>query len=139
MKKLFGVVALLCVFVPSSIQAEGNLAKRADRLEPLILDAAEGFSIKSFEIETGKFYRWRITSDGREEYKLQFPELMRNSWVEQVSIEEKEVKPMGGLYAVEFDDEGTIDIFFIVVRPGRYAYYVESLRTQGFEGEFIVK
>ena len=139
MKRLLGAVALLGAFLPFLALAEGNLAKRADRLDPLELNAVEGFSIKSYEIETGKFYRWRIISDGREEYKLLFPELMRNSWVEQVSIEDKEVKPMGGLYAVEFDDDGTIDIFFIVIRPGRYAFYVDSLRTQGFEGEFQVK
>ncbi len=119
--------------------AAGNLAKRADRLDPLKLEAAEGFSIRAYEIETGKFYRWRIESDGREEYKLLAPELMRNSWIDQIVIEDKEVKPFGGIYALEFDDEGTIDVFFIVMRPGRYPFYVEALRTQGFEGHFLVK
>lgn len=119
--------------------AEGNLAVRAERLEPLKLDAAEGFSIKSYEIETGQFYRWRIVSDGREEYKLLAPELFRNSWIDQVVIEDKEVKPFGGIYALEFDDEGEIDVYFLVVRPGSYSFYIENLRSQGFEGTFVVK
>jgi hypothetical protein len=68
-------------------------------------------------------------SDGRGEYKLMAPELMRNSWVEQVSIEDKEVKPLGGLYAVEFDDEGEIDIYFVPIRPGTYEFYVDRAWT----------
>ena len=121
------------------LRAEGNLAKRAERLEALTLSAADGFNIKKYALETGKFYRWRIVSDGRDEYKLLAPELMRNSWVEQVSIEDKEVKPLGGLYAVEFDDEGEIDIYFLPVRPGAYAFYVEGYRNSGMEGVFEVK
>lgn len=91
-----------------------------------------------YEVETGVYYRWRIASDGREEYQLRAPELFKDSWIDQVVIEEKEVKPFG-LHAVEFDDEGEIDIWFIPQRPGEYSYYVEGLETQGFSGVFIVK
>lgn len=139
MLRLFTIALVLALSPWSGAEAAGNLAKRADRLAPLKLNAAEGFSIKSYEIETGQFYRWRIESDGREEYKLLAPELMRNSWIDQIVIEDKEVKPFGGVYALEFDDEGAIDVFFIVMRPGRYVFYVENLRTQGFEGHFLVK
>lgn len=121
-----------------SVQAKGNITKRAKRLPQLELDALKGFSRKTYEIETGVYYRWRITSDGKEEYKLLAPKLFRNSWIDQVSIEDKEVKPLG-LYAVEFDDVGTIDIWFVVVRPGRYEYYIEGLADQGFKGIIEVK
>jgi hypothetical protein len=137
MRRLFLVLALLVW--PVSAWAEGNLAKRAERLPVLEINGAEGFSVTKYEIETGKFYRWRIASDGRGEYKLLAPELMRNSWVEQVSIEGKEVKPLGGLYAVEFDDEGEIDIYFVPIRPGAYEFYVENMRAEGMSGTFVVK
>lgn len=135
---------LWCLCVPLlfwsvSAWAEGNLAMRAERLPTLEINGADGFSIRSYEIETGKFYRWRIESDGRDEYKLLAPELMRNAWVEQVSIEGKEVKPLGGLYAVEFDDEGEIDIYFLPVRPGTYEFYVEGMEAEGMLGTFVVK
>lgn len=117
----------------SSAFAKGNFTKRAKRLPQLELDASKGFSQKNYEIETGVYYRWRIKSDGKEEYKFLAPDLFRNSWINQVSIEDKEVKPFG-LYAVEFDDEGTIDIWFVVIRPGRYEYYIEGLESQGFKG-----
>ena len=90
MRRLFLVLALL--LWPVSAWAEGNLAKRAERLPVLEINGAEGFSVTKYEIETGKFYRWRIASDGRGEYKLLAPELMRNSWVDQISIEDKEVR-----------------------------------------------
>lgn len=130
-----GLIAL-CFAYPA--QAEGDPTKRATRLDTLVLDAAEGFSIKQYEIETGVYYRWRIESDGLEEYKVLAPDLFRQSWIDQVSIEDKEVKPFG-LYAVEFDDEGEIDIWFVTIRPGTYEFYVEGLKTQGFSGVFEVK
>ena len=137
MKRWFLVLVVL--FWPASVLAEGNLAQRAERLPELEIRGAEGFSVTEYQIETGKFYRWRIESDGRGEYKLLAPELMRNSWVEQVSIEDKEVKPLGGLYAVEFDDEGEIDVYFVPIRPGTYEFYVEGMRQDGMLGKFVVK
>ncbi|MFQ5566987.1 MAG: hypothetical protein ACE5EU_11560, partial [Paracoccaceae bacterium] len=74
----------------------------------------------------------------REEYRLMAPELFRNSWIDQVSIEDKEVKPTG-LYAVEFDDEGEIDIWFVPIRPGDYRFYIHSLENEGFSGVMHVR
>lgn len=118
--------------------ADGDPTRRATRLDPLALDAAEGFSTTSYTVKTGTYYRWRIESDGLEEYKLLAPGLFRESWIDQVVIEDLEVKPYG-LHAVEFDDEGTIDIWFVPIRPGTYRFYVEGLETQGFSGEFVVQ
>ncbi len=118
--------------------AAGNLVKRAERLESLELNAGSGFSIKAYDLETGVYYRWRIVSDGREEYRLMAPELFRNSWIDRVSIEGKEIEPMG-VYAIEFDDEGEIDIWFVPIRPGDYRFYIESLEREGFSGMMHVR
>jgi hypothetical protein len=118
--------------------ALGDFAKRAERLPPLMLDAAKGFSIKEYKIQTGTYYRWQIESDGGEEYKVLAPDLFASSWIQHVSIEDKEVKPYG-LQAVEFDDAGTIDVWFITLRPGKYKFWVEGLESQGFAGQFIVE
>ncbi len=135
---LVTVAFLIAALFSASALAAGNITKRAKRLEPVMLDAAEGFSIKEYELETGVYYRWRLVSDGKDEYKVLAPELFRNSWINQVVIEDKEVKPYG-LYAVEFDDEGTIDIFFVPIRQGEFPFYVEGLETQGFSGTITVK
>jgi hypothetical protein len=73
MVRILVMLAILAGYGSLPVLAAGNLAIRAERLEELKLDAAEGFSVKSYRIETGKFYRWRIASDGREEYKLLAP------------------------------------------------------------------
>ncbi len=99
MRRWFVVLALLVLLALA--WAEGNLAARAERLPALEIDGAKGFSVTSYEIETGKFYRWRVASDGRDEYKLLAPELMRNSWVEQVSIEDMREDGMPGACVVK--------------------------------------
>lgn len=132
------LAAGLIAAIGTQAVAEGDPTRRATRLEPLELNAAEGFSITEYEIETGVYYRWRIVSDGLEEYKLLATGLFRESWIDQIVIEDKEVKPFG-LHAVEFDDEGEIDIWFVPIRPGTYEFYVEGLETQGFSGRFTVR
>lgn len=132
----FGLVLAICLAITA--EAEGDPTRRAERLDTLDLDAKNGFSVSRYEVVTGVYYRWRIVSDGLEEYKLVAPGLFRESWIDQVVIDDKEVKPFG-LHAIEFDDEGEIDIWFIPQRPGEYEFYVEGLRTQGFSGVFIVK
>jgi hypothetical protein len=135
----FASAALLCLFfVCGGAAAEGNLARRAERLEPLLVDAANGFSKTSYVIETGKFYRWRVESDGRDQYRIVAPELFQNSWIDHISIDGKAIEPIG-LQAIEFDDEGEIDVFFLAIRPGSYEFYVPNLRSQGFSGTFEIR
>ena len=133
------MIALLFFSFATECLAKGNLTKRAERLNTMKIDALKGFSHKEFQLETGKFYRWRIIADGRDEYKIMFPELSRNAWFDQISIDNKEVKPFGGIYAVEFDKEGTIDVFFIPIRPGTYNFYVDNYIKSGMLGKFVVK
>jgi hypothetical protein len=132
-------VIFYSVLYISDAFGKGDLAKRAERLVPLKIDANEGFSEKIFNLETGIFYRWRIISDGRDEYSFRFPELSRNIWVHQISIADKEVKPYGGIHSLEFDDEGEIDIFFIPIRPGKYNFFVKNYRNSGMLGTMVVK
>ncbi len=54
-------------------------------------------------------------------------------------IEKKEVKPFGGIYSLEFDEEGEIDVYFLPIRPGKYDFYVENYRESGMLGQIIVK
>ena len=135
------IISIFCVTVLLIHEAsgKGNLARRAERLEELKINAEKGFSIKKYLLETGKYYRWRIISDGRDEYSFVFPKLSRNVWIGQVVIEKKEVKPFGGIYSLEFDEEGEIDVYFLPIRPGKYEFYVENYRESGMLGQIIVK
>ncbi len=140
MRRVWTTIAVAASLATLPALAEGNLASRATRLDPLVLGADLSFSVKEFRLETGKYYRWRIESKGGEEFLVQSPGLFRNSWVNQVVIDDIEVKPVGGgIYGIEFDDEGVADIWFVPIRPGEYDYYATGFESRGMIGKFIVK
>lgn len=140
MRGLKAILASLLIAgaVAAPVQAEGNLASNATRLPDLMIDsAALTFSETSFTLETGKYYRLRIVHDGGEELAVVAPELFRNSWINQVVINDLEITPYG-LYSVEFDDEGTIDIWFVPIRPGEYKFWADGYEDRGLAGTFVV-
>ena len=65
---LAAILAALCVTASPVRDAagEGDLTPRAERLDELKIDAKNGFSKKSYQLATSKYYRWRIVSDGRD-------------------------------------------------------------------------
>ena len=128
----------IVVVLAAPALAEGNLASRATRLEPLELKGDLSFSVKEYTLETGKYYRWRIISDGGEEFLVKAPDLFRNSWINQIVINDLEVKAFG-LFGVEFDDAGTIDIWFVPIRPGNFDYWVDGQEMRGMIGTFVVR
>ena len=133
---LLGALVLACLSGP--LMAEGNLAAAPETLEPLMLNGtAWSMAPLEYTLETGKYYHWAITSDGEEEFAVLAPELWRNAWIDQVVVNDLEVKPLG-LYSVEFDDEGTIDIWFVPIRPRRYDFWVDGFQDRGMSGHFTV-
>lgn len=133
-------VACLAIFLLAGpAGAEGNLASKPTRLEPLVLNADLSMSVKEYQLTTGKYYRWTIESKGGEEFALTAPELFRNSWIDQIVINDIEVKPMGGIYSVEFDEPGKAEIAFVPIRPGNYDFYVPGQQSRGMTGKFIVR
>ena len=132
------LAAMLMSALAAPAIAEGNLPSNATRLPDMAIDSeALSFSQTEFQLETGKYYRWRIVHDGGEELAIVAPELFRNSWINQVIVNDLEVTPYG-LYSVEFDNEGTIDIWFLPVRPGEYEFWADGYKERGMVGKFIV-
>lgn len=126
--------------VATNAQAEGNLASQPTELEPLVMSGADlTFSVTEYALETGKYYKWHIESDGLEEFRVNAPELWRASWINQVVINDIEVKPLGAIYGVEFDDEGAADIFFIPLMPGNYEFSAPGFEDRGMAGTFVVR
>ncbi|MFQ3351891.1 MAG: hypothetical protein ACI914_001143 [Candidatus Marivariicella framensis] len=133
------LTCLFCVnFITFNTFSEGNLTKRAKRLNEIIIDGNNGLSINKINIETGKFYRLRITSDGKDEYIFEAPIFFRNIWIDQIVIDKKEIKPTG-IYFLEYDDKGSIDLFFIALRTGSYNYGIRGYPEKKFKGQIIIK
>lgn len=138
-KYLFIIYITLTTIVNlTPAHAGGDITRRAERLPELEIDALNGFSVVNYTLETGVYYRWRIISDGLESYELVAAEFFQQSWIDKIVVEDQAIKP-AGLYSIEFDDEGEVDVWFVPIRPGRYEFYVEGLELDGFAGEFTVK
>ena len=136
MGKIFVIFILL--FSSFNLFAEGNLASQPTKLE-LEIKGDLSMSAYSFELETGKFYKRVIESDGIEEMMLQAPDIFRNVWVSQIVIDEREIHGVNSLYGIEFDDEGDVAIFLVPIRPGKFEYYVKGYKDRGMVGTFNVK
>ncbi len=134
---MLAIAALFWMDAP--VRAEGNLASRPERLETLLLGADLSFSVKEYLLETGEYYRWRIESQGGEEFMLRAPDLFRNAWIEQVVINDVELHPGGGFYGIEFDDEGIADVWFVPIRPGNFDYFISGFESRGMSGTFVVR
>jgi hypothetical protein len=99
------------------------------RLEPITLSAGKPLAEKPYELESGRYYRLEIIADGSQELGVVGPEFFRNIWINEVVINDIEVRPLG-LDGLEFDDAGSAEISFVTIRPGTFI-----LRIPGTTGE----
>src|SRR5688572_490429 len=83
-------------------------ANRTD-LMPINLTAGAMQSAGDYRLQSGGYYRIDIVSDGTQEIAVEGPGLFRNVWVNEVVIEDLEVRPLG-LDSIEFDDEGAVSL-----------------------------
>ncbi|MDC0431221.1 hypothetical protein OAV68_02625 [bacterium] len=122
----------------NNVNAAGQITKRAERLEEIRIDGAEGFSVSEIDLETGTFYRLRITSDGKDEYFFSAPNFFNSIWFDQIVINDLEIKPTG-IYGLEFDDKGSIDLFFVPIKTGKFKFSIPALEHSGFVGQITVR
>jgi len=118
--------------------AEGNLASQITKLN-LEIKGDLTFTPKEYTIETGKYYKWIVKSDGIEEFMIQAPDFFRNIWINQIVINDIEIHSVNQFYGIEFDNEGEVAIFFVPMRPGRFDYYIKGYEKKGMLGTFNVK
>jgi hypothetical protein len=83
----------------------------------------------AYTLNSGGYYRITITSDGTQEIAVEGPGFFRNIWINEVVINDIEIRPMG-VDSIEFDAAGSARISFIAIRPGAY-----ELRIVGTSGE----
>ena len=115
-----------------------NLLTKATDLPALELSAGKAFPTEPMELEAGKYYRWPIRSDGTTEAAVAAPEFFRFIWINEVVINEIEVRPLG-LHSIEFDDEGEAVLSFVPIRPGTFEYFMPNAPGDAYRGTIIVK
>ena len=127
---------------PAAKAGAAEKPTRGTKLLPeLILGSKDSnfdVSQKDFKLIPGQAYRWKITSAAGFEYKFK-TDLFRDTWVNQIVIDDLEVHMNGAPAWLEFDKPGTISINFNTIRPGLYTWSVPDLEGRGMKGTITVK
>lgn len=121
---------LLCASLAVHAQGSaGLLSGGAETLAPITLSSGMPLAAEPYVLKSGTYYEIDIVCDGSAELAISGSEFFRNVWIDEVVINDIEVRPLG-LDSLEFDDEGTATIKFVAIRPGRY-----EVRIPGTTGE----
>ncbi len=130
------VAAALLLAAPAS--AQSGLLKKKTKLEPITLSAGKPLAAQPYELEAGKYYSIDIVADGSQELGVSGPEFFRNIWINEVVINNVEVRPLG-LDSLEFDGEGKATITFIPIRPGTFELKIPRTNSDAQKAIFNVK
>ena len=98
-------------------------------LAPLTLASGQPVATAEYTLKSGGYYRIEINADGSQELALSGGDFFRSVWVNEIVINDIEVRPVG-VHSLEFDDAGTASMSFIAIVPGRY-----TLSIPGSSGE----
>lgn len=98
----------------------GMLARdNRTQLAPLTLASGKAVASAEYKLKSGGYYRMDINADGSAELALSGGDFFRAIWVDEIIINDIEIRPMG-VHSLEFDDAGTATISFVAIVPGRY-------------------
>ncbi len=139
-RHFLSVVILLLGFSGAGpIQAAAGLFKGgATALQPLTLSLVTPLAGAPYDLESGKYYKIDIVCDGSGELALGGAEFFRNIWIDEIIINDIEIRPLG-LNSLEFDDEGTATIKFIAIRPGRFVVRIPGTRGESQRAIFNIR
>jgi len=133
------LLAMLSTF-PSVAQKRpsAGLLTGVQKLAPITLSSGKPLAAQPYELEAGKYYRLPIVSDGTAELALSGADFFRNVWVNEIVINEIEVRPLG-VDSLEFDDEGTAELSFVTIRPGTFTLQIPGTTGETQRAIFNVK
>jgi hypothetical protein len=116
----------------------GLLTGGATELEPITLSSGQPLAKAPYELESGKYYSIDINADGSAELALAGQAFFRNVWIDEIIINDIEVRPLG-VDSLEFDDEGTATISFVTIRPGSFTLQIPGTTGETQRATFNVK
>ena len=110
----------------------------ATELEPLTLSVVEPLAAAPYTLDSGGYYRIDVECDGSGELALSGSEFFRAVYVDEVIIEDIEVRPLG-LDSLEFDAAGTATISFVAIRPGTYTLSIPGSSGESQRATFTIR
>ena len=131
--------AMFAVLAASGAQAAGNLASKPTELTLAVNTIKLTFSQTKFDLETGKYYKLTVSSDGHDSIDLKAPDLWENSWINYLEINDVDVYAVSAPFHIGFDAEGDAAVFFVPLRPGNYQFYADGFQNRGLTATFVVR
>ena len=130
--------AALAISIPCAAQAQSGLLTRPVELAPITLSAGAPLAEAPYELESGKQYSLTIAADGSAELAVQGAEFFRNIWINEIIINDIEIRPLG-LDSIEFDAAGEAEITFVTIRPGTFTLRIPGTSSDSQAAVFQVK
>ncbi len=117
----------------------GLLARdnRAD-LPPLTLASGKPVAEGAYHLKSGTYYRMDINADGTAELALSGGDFFRAIWINEIVIEDMEIRPMG-VHSIEFDSAGTAHMSFIAIVPGTYTLSIPGSHGDTQSATFVIQ
>jgi len=141
-RRTFFALALAVGLAPllgGEVRAQaGLLTGGATKLDPITLSSGQPLAAAPYELEAGKYYRIDINCDGSAELAISGADFFRNVWIDEIVIEDIEIRPLG-VDSLEFDDEGTATISFVTIRPGTFTLRIPGTTAESQSAVFNVK
>ena len=141
-RHMLTVAAALALAGPLTINQvhaqAGLLTGGATELDPIKLSSGQPLTDGPYELESGKYYEIEIEADGSAEIALNGPDFFRNVWIEEIVVNDLEIRPLG-VESLEFDDEGVMSISFVTIRPGSFSLQVPGTTSDSQRAVFNVK
>jgi len=122
-----------------TLGAAGLFTGGARELAPLTLSVVEPMGDGTpYELVSGGYYSIDIVCDGSGELAIGGAGFFRSIWVDEVVINDIEVRPLG-MESLEFDDEGTATLRFVAIRPGTHMLSIPGSSGDSQRVEFIIR
>jgi hypothetical protein len=121
-------------FGPAGIMSKDN---RVD-LEPLTLASGQPVAAAPYDLKSGTYYRITIVADGSAELALSGGDFFRAIWVNEIVINDIEIRPMG-VHSLEFDDAGEVELSFVAIMPGVYELSIPNTTGESQKAVFNIR
>jgi hypothetical protein len=141
LKTAFALAAMLLAspLAAHDLGFSGLLAKsNRETLAPLTLASGKPLSQAPYMLKSGMYYKISIIADGSAELALSGGDFFRAVWVNEIVINDIEIRPMG-IHSLEFDDEGEAEMSFIAITPGTFELSIPGARGDTQKAVFTIQ
>lgn len=117
-----------------------GLMGKANRVElpALTLGSGKPVAEAPYDLKSGAYYKMKIVADGSAELALSGGDFFRAVWINEIVINNIEVRPMG-VHSLEFDAAGEAEISFIAVTPGSYTLAIPGSSGDSQKAVFNIR